>query len=103
MSRLDKLADVSSQVLYGLTADQALKHRILEAAAAPSPRRWFRLSPRLIPLICVTAGIVMIAVGIAGFHRPSSRLQDGQYFTSATHTSVSPILLRSFLAEGISD
>ncbi len=103
MIRLEKLPEVSRQVLHGLTADDALKQRILDAAVAGPSRRGFRLSPRLIPLLCVTAGLVMMAFGIAGYARPASRRHEIQYFTSATHTSVSPMLLRSFLEEGIQD
>ena len=102
MMRLEKLSEATDQVLHGLTADSSLKQRILRAAASPAAHNgWFR-SRRMVSFVCITAALLLMIMSIIGLQNRSSSGRPS-YFTAATHTSVSPILLRSFLAENIQD
>ena len=103
MSQLEKLSEVTGQVLYGLTADERLKKRIADSVTAGQvsvPGR----SRRLVPLLCgVTAVLIIMLVGLGTGLRSRGTDVSDVYFTSATHTSVSPFLLRSFLSSDIGD
>lgn len=103
MSQLEKLSEVTDQVLYGLTADQRLKKKIADSVIAGQvsvPGR----SRRLVPLLCgVMAVLIIMLVGFGSGLNSRGTEDSDVFFTSATHTSVSPFLLRSFLSSETGD
>ena len=96
--RLKDLPKATDQALHQLVAGPALKQKIFAAAASDGAgvslwrKSW-------IPVFCaVTAALVLLVAGLGTrFHSPGgSELPLG----NPSHTSVSPVLLRSFLQTG---
>ena len=108
MSRLDQLPEISEQMLSGLRADDALKHRIYRKAAgiADTPEK----KPSRIPLAALCAiSAVMIAVFalLIPFSRqngnslPGDQLSSSGSYESADFSSMSAgtVLLESPVKE----
>ena len=66
MNRLEDIRTVTDKALYGLTADESLKFRILQKAAACEQKGARRIA-HPVPVLCaVVAFLVIIAVSING-------------------------------------
>ena len=61
MKRLEELRDVTDTVLAGLTADESLKHKILQRAAEYSDESSMR-SFRPLPVLCSVITVLLVAV-----------------------------------------
>ena len=61
MSRLDQLPEISDHVLSGLRADDSLKYRIYQKAAAPSGQKAQKNSRLPLAALCAIS-VVMIAL-----------------------------------------
>ena len=97
MLPVEKLPEAAEKALAGLKADADLKQRIYAAAAAPAVQRF---SPaRLVTVSCCL--VLAAAFAFAGIHLGNQKQTEAeapfQAFSSASHTSSSPVFLQNFL------
>lgn len=100
MISIEKLPEVTRNVLSGLTADPSLKQKIY-IAASDSGQHINRFSrSRMIALSCCLVLVMGFALwGIqSGMSRKNSESVRYQTFSSATHTGSSPVFLQDFLS-----
>ena len=76
MTDLNHLRNESEKALYGLKADETLKYRILQNAAA-EPERKTRKSFQLIPVMCVVAAALLFSVLLLNGIPPVSHPEAG--------------------------
>ena len=90
MTDLNHLRNESEKALYGLKADETLKYRILQNAAA-EPERKTRKSFQLIPVMCVVAAALLFSVLLLNGIPPVSHPEAGNInvFTAGGDPSVS--------------
>ncbi len=64
MTKLEKMPQITDQVLHGLVADEGLKHRIVQKAASlPAEEERRNSSFRLAPvLLCSLVAVMILAV-----------------------------------------
>ena len=90
MLPVEKLPEAAEKALAGLKADADLKQRIYAAAAAPA---------RLVTVSCCL--VLAAAFAFAGIHLGNQKQNEAeapfQAFSSASHTSSSPVFLQNFL------
>lgn len=100
MTPLEKLPEVTKNVLSGLTADDALKQRIYRSVSQDRQRV---LSFSRSKMIAFSCGLILI-MGFAlwgirsGIGREASSPPRYQTFSSAIHTGSSPVFLQDFLS-----
>ncbi|MBO6094182.1 MAG: hypothetical protein J6P40_11325 [Oscillospiraceae bacterium] len=100
MISLDKLPEVTKNVLSGLTADSSLKQKIY-CAVTHNGRHISRFSKsQMIAFSCCLALVMGFALwGIhSGIGRTGSENVRYQTFSAATHTGSSPVFLQDFLS-----
>ena len=61
MNKLERLPEYTDSILHGLTADQALKHRILKEAAE-QPKKKNILLFHAVPVLCSMIAVLLFAV-----------------------------------------
>ena len=96
--RLKDLPKATDQALHQLVAGPELKQKIFTAAVGDGAGISLRRKS-WIPVFCaLTAALVLLVAGLGTrFHTPAgNEVAPG----SASHTTVSPVLLRSFLQTG---
>lgn len=89
MIKLEQLPEYTDSVLYDLTADQALKHKILTAAAdfsAPKEKSRIFLT---VPVLCSLIAVLLIAVVFLNNFKPVNISDQGEitvFAAGANHT-----------------
>ena len=62
MKNLDQLHEVTDKALWGLTADESLKYRILQKAAMTGPEKSSRPGRRFIPVLCSSVALLLVCL-----------------------------------------
>lgn len=70
MNDLTKLREATDKVLHGLNADESLKHRILQRAAAEDNKRQHVF--RALPAFCSVVAVLLVAVAALNGLQPVS-------------------------------
>ena len=99
MIPLEKLPEVTDNVLSGLTADETLKQKIYSAALHPDLAAFRFSRQRIVTVSCCLALAAVFAFwGVhSGFRKQNEAEMPFQAFSSASHTAASPVFLQEFL------
>ncbi len=95
MDRLNRLPEVTDQVLAGVKADESLKHRILLAAAAPRPERKTRFRTAL--ALCGLSVLLVLLCVFASRLPLAGKPADLQVIPAGSHRDASPVHLQTVL------
>ena len=77
MNNLNNLRDITDKALCGLTADESLKHRILQRAASTSESSGNR-PLFLIPVCCTVLAVLLVAVSFLNGLQPVTPAAPGE-------------------------
>ena len=95
MDKLNRLPEVSEDLLSGLKADDALKQKILLSAANPAPAR----NPRYrtaIALCCLSFLLILLCVFVSRLPA-AGNTSDLQVISAGSHRESSPVNLDTVL------
>ncbi len=99
MIPVEKLPEVTENVLHGLTADASLKQRVYTAALQPSKGLAAFSRSRWITVSCCLA--LAAAAAVWGIHSGMMKQNEAapafHAFSAASHTGASPVFLQNFL------
>lgn len=97
MRQLDRLPELTDQVLSGLQADDSLKHRILLAAAGSSKDKADR-SRTVLVLCCISAALLLLCIMIDSIsvRKPDPQLQ---IIPAGNRRIVSPVNLQNAITQ----
>lgn len=100
MIPLEKLPEVTKNVLSGLTADPSLKQKIYVTTAHNGQHVSKFSRSQMIAFSCCL--VLVMGFALWGIHSGMNRNSVGnvryQTFSSATHTGSSPVFLQDFLS-----
>lgn len=97
MNKLERLPEYTDSILHGLTADQALKHRILKEAAE-QPKKKNILLFHAVPVLCSMIAVLLFAVVLLNELKPVSGSDQGEMtvFAAGSNQTASPETVYSF-------
>ena len=92
MNRLDNLPEITDHVLYGLKADDHLKHRILLSAAAPKSDRKYPF--RTVVALC-SLSVLLILLCVFALQKKTTG--DLHVIPAGSRHSTPPVKLETIL------